>query len=106
MPAPAGTEIHVGDVGTALRLHLVDEEARDVDVSGASLIEFVFVSPARRRFTRAALPSTTGLDGRVQYVLAEGDLDAAGSWRLQARVAIGPGQWYSGVVTVPVAPNL
>lgn len=99
-------EIHAGDTGTAIRLHLIDQDGRDVDVSGASTIEFTFVSPAARRLVVAAAPVTDGKDGRVQYVPAEEDLDIAGSWKLQARTVIGSGRWRSNVIRFTVASNL
>lgn len=102
MPA----EIHVGDVGTAIRLHLVDQSGKDLDVSGASAIEVTFVSPANRRFVAVAAPATTGLDGRVQYVTASSDLDVAGNWRLQVKVTIGSGRWSSNVIRFQVVANI
>lgn len=99
-------EIHVGDAGTAIRLHLIDQDGKNVDVSAASVIEITFLSPASRRLVVAAAPVTDGKDGRVQYVPAEEDFDVAGSWRLQARTVIGTGRWRSNVIRFPVASNL
>jgi hypothetical protein len=99
-------EIHVGDAGTAIRVHLVDQDKKDFDVSGASLLQLTLLSPAKRRLVVLALPATDGKDGRVQYVLADGDLDTAGTWKLQAQVRIGSGSWNSNVVPLPVVSNL
>jgi hypothetical protein len=102
MPA----EIHVDDVGTAIRLHLVDQDGRDLNVSGASAIEVVLVSPASKRLAVQGSLSSTGLDGRIQYVTAAGDLDVAGTWRLQARVTLGSAHWSSNVVRFQVTGNI
>lgn len=100
------TEIHVGDAGTAVRVHLIDQDKVDVDVSGASSVQLTFVSPTNRRLTVPAAQVTDGRDGRVQYVLGAEDFDVAGPWRLQTRVTFTNAEWNSNIVNFQVVGNL
>jgi hypothetical protein len=99
-------EIHVGDVGTAIRLHLLREDKTAMDVSTATLLEFTVASPNNRRKVWAAHAVTTGVDGQVQYIVGPGDLDVAGSWKIQAHVIVGGGEWRSDIIRFSVIGNL
>jgi hypothetical protein len=99
-------EIHVEDVGTALRVLVLDEAKKPVDVSAAVRLEYTLVSPARRRFVRTAVLFTDGRDGMIQYVTQAGDLDVPGTWKLQVRVEVGTWSGSSNVVVFPVVGNI
>jgi hypothetical protein len=102
----ANSEIHVEDIGTAVRLTLLDEKSLPLDVSSAIALDFTFLTPSKRRFTVPAALVTDGKDGAVEYVVQEGDLDVAGPWRLQARVTLVDARWSSNIVNFQVVANL
>lgn len=102
----AGPELHVGDIGTSLRLHLIDENNLTVDVASATTMECIMLSPKGRRLVRPLSLLTDGHDGMVGYVFTADDLDVAGFWRLQAFVVIGAGSWYSNIALFTVVANL
>lgn len=98
--------IHVGDVGTAFRVTLKDQAGLVVDLTAASAITFVFLSPKKRRFEVPAVFSTDGKDGKVEYVSKAGDLDVAGRWQLQVVVTMGIDTWHSNIGIFTVGTNL
>jgi hypothetical protein len=102
----ASSEIHVEDIGTAVRLTLLDEKSLPLDVSAAVALDFTFLTASRRKFTVPAALVTDGKDGAVEYVVQDGDLDVAGPWKLQARVTFVNARWSSNIVSFQVSGNL
>ena len=47
-----------------------------------------------------------GSDGQIEYVAVDGDLDAAGTWSLQALVTTADGTWNTNVGSFRVYENL
>lgn len=87
-------KIYVGDFGTVL----------DVDVGED-------ISAATELKIRATKPDGTtivewvsGLQGSstVRYTFADGDLDTAGVWKLQAKVTNASGVWYGETVPLRI----
>lgn len=98
-------EIHVGDIGTAFKVTLKDCDVI-VDVSTASLKEIVFKKPDKTIVTKPAAFVTDGIDGEIQYITIDGDLDAKGTWYIQARVTLPTGTWSSDIDKFKVYDNL
>jgi hypothetical protein len=98
-------EIHVNDIGTIFRVTLRDESGL-VDLSTASTKQIIFRKPSGTILTKTASLTTDGTDGKLQYASVSGDLDAEGEWQLQARIAIGSGDWKSDIHRFTVHPNL
>jgi len=99
--------IHVADEGTVFEVTITDcDENGDavvVDLSTATVIEFVFVLPSLRVKRRTGTVSTPpGTDGKCRYVAAPGDLSEAGTWKLQVRVGFPSGVWRTEETTFPV----
>ncbi len=84
------TTVFVGDVGTEIILDC------GTDVSTATVRNIIARSPSGAKKTWAA-----SLDGttRIKYLTQTGDLDTAGTWRLQAYVDM-PGWSGHGDVTL------
>lgn len=98
------SEIHVGNVGTTLRVIVKDENGvRDVSTS---TIEFVFLKPNQERLEKEGEFYTDGTDGSVKYVFESGDLDIAGLWKYQVKVIDGDNIYYTDVGTFKVSPNI
>lgn len=58
-------------------------DGQPADISGATLLEVRFERPDSTVFHKTATLITTGADGRVGYLVAQGDIDQAGPWRYQ-----------------------
>jgi hypothetical protein len=98
-------KIHVTDIGTVFQVTIYDG-ATLVDLSSTTNIDFIFRKPDKSIVTRTASLYTDGVDGIVQYVMQEGDLDLKGSWKMQAELTFPEGQWWSDIIQFKVYPNL
>ena len=97
-------DVHVGDIGTIIRLTIVDEDGDAVDVSGATTKQIVIGKPDGTVLTKAASFTDDGADGQIEYATVEGDLDIPGQWRAQGAVAITGWSGRSAEITIPVKP--
>ena len=98
-------EIHVDDVGTALVV-TISEDGTAVDIGTATTKQIILQSPDGTTLTKTATLVTDGADGQMQYFTLSGDLDAAGVWKIQARVVLPTGEWRSSVEEFLVYENL
>ena len=101
----AAKELHVGDIGTILEAILVDGET-PVPIQGAATREIILKPPKAAKKVKAAAFTTDGSDGKIRYVTATGDLDEAGTWRMQAHIAGTGFDQKSQVIEFEVAYNL
>lgn len=99
-------EIHLGDIGTAFRLTILDCSGTPVDISAASAMEVIFRKPDSTVVVQTGVFYTDGTDGIVQYVTIANDLDQTGTWKIQAEVTLPTGTWSSNVETFKVYKNL
>ena len=79
--------VRQGDVGIVFEITIIDENGA-VDISNSPMHMMIFGRPVVGWFTRQADFVTDGTDGKIQYKTQPGDLDKAGEWRLQAKVAL------------------
>jgi hypothetical protein len=101
----ASDEIHVGDVSTVFRF-TVKDGASIVDISDLDTLQVIFRKPDGTTLTKTATYVTDGTDGLMKYIIAEGDIDVAGMWRVQGRVSNSEQNWYSDIQSFKVFPNL
>jgi len=101
----AANEIHVGDIGTVLRVTVKDGDDA-VDVSTATTKTIILEDPSGNNSDKAATFTTDGTDGKIQYTTVSGDLDERGNWSIQAKVVMPSGTWYSDIYTFEVHGNL
>jgi hypothetical protein len=99
-------EIHVNDIGTIFRVTVQDCNSTVVDVSMALDKTITLKKPNGTVLTKDAGFYTDGTDGQIQYTAVSGDLDMAGSWKLQAHITTPSGSWSSDFHTFKVARNL
>lgn len=104
--------IHVGDIGTALIVHVVDENGDDVDISTATTKTIYLTDPAGTTTAYAASLNTTGTDGRMKYVTVVGNpttvpgtLNARGDWKIEGFVAMTAGSWSTDEGSFGVLPS-
>lgn len=94
------------DVGTTVRLALVDEAGKAADLSTATGLEVWFGPPKGPGRMRAAILSGAATAGKIEYTLEPGDLDQFGRWQVQGKVSFPAGALFSRVVELDVLPNV
>jgi hypothetical protein len=77
-------EIHVDDIGTKIRVTIVEGVTNPVavDITGYTSIDFIFEKPDKTQITRTASVESAA-NGIVFYTTISGDLDQPGRWRMQ-----------------------
>lgn len=99
MSSTTSTEdVHVGDVGLAIRIH-VHEAGVPVNLSSASSVSLKILKPNGVAVTKTASFPNGGTDGWLEYVTVPGDLDRPGTWRAQP-VVTGLAGWTGHATTV------
>ena len=73
-------EIHVDDIGTMFKITLYDDEVI-VDVSGATVMQMLFLKPDGTNLTKTAYLFSDGTDGIIKYSTIADDLDIHGKWK-------------------------
>ena len=101
------TQIHHLDVGTRVKVKIVDENSNFIDISSASELLLLFKKPGiDTPVQKTASFMTDGTDGWVEYVMQADDLDTIGTWKIQGRVTLPTGVWSSTIKTFKVFKNL
>lgn len=100
-------EIHVGDVGTRF-LVTINDGSSTVDLTDATLRQLNFRKPDDTVVYRTASVAGDGSEssGVMFYDTVLGDLDVAGSYKLQGKVTIPSGTYFTDIYTFKVHCNL
>ena len=99
------SEIHVGDIGTQL-IMTVKDDGVVVDISSASTLNVIIKKPDGESYTKTGTLYTDGTDGKMYYTSVNGDFNAAGSYKIQGKVVLTGGTYYSSISTFKVQCNL
>lgn len=99
------SQMHVNDVGNTLVGTVLDNGAV-VDISTASNLYMVLKKPDQTTETKTAGFYSDGTDGKMSYVVASGDLDQAGNYKIQGKVEINSSTFYSNISTFKVYCNI
>ena len=99
------SEIHEGDIGTKLLITVTDDGSV-VDISSASSLSIYIKKPDGTILTRTGVLETDGTDGKMYYITVAGDLDKAGNYKIQGRVVLASGSYYTSTATFKVHCNL
>jgi len=99
------SEIHVNDIGTRF-LATIQDNGTIVDISSASQIQMIFRRPNDEVFYRVGSLLTSGVDGKVYYDTVSGDLSNVGMHKLQAKVYLPSGTYYTDIYSFQVNCNL
>lgn len=78
---------HVGDIGTVFQITMLDQDGVAADISSATTKQILFEKPDPERtvLIKAADWVTDGTDGKIEYVVVNGDLDLAGTWKIRGK---------------------
>lgn len=99
------SQIHKDDVGTKLLVTVTDDSSA-VDISTASSLVIFIKKPDGTVLERAGVLNTDGLDGKMYYLTVVGDLDVAGNYKIQGKVVISTGTFYTSISNFKVHCNL
>lgn len=99
------SEIHVGDIGTQL-IMTVKDDGDIVDISGASLLQVIIKKPDGQTYTKTGTLYTDGTDGKMYYTSLSGDFNAAGNYKIQGKVTLSGGTYYTSISDFKVYCNL
>lgn len=99
-------EVHIGDIGTELRLVVSDQDDSVVDLSAATDTLFIITKPNGTILEITADLYTDGTDGTLTYSTIDGDLSVAGLYKIQARIVFTSGSYSSSIQTFRVYNNL
>lgn len=104
-------QAHVNDIGTIFRVTVYDTTSTGAsevaNISSATTRHLIFGRPDGTTFTKSAVFTSDGSDGKIEYASVDGDLNKAGTWSIQAYVALsGGGSWNSSVGNFRVFENL
>ena len=101
------SEIHQNDIGT--RFHLTVKDGSDyVNISGATALQVDFRKPSDTVINRSGLRLDDGssISGVMYYDAVAGDLDEIGKYKLQGKVFLSSGTFYTDIHTFQVHCNL
>lgn len=99
------SEIHVGDIGTQLILTIKDDGAV-VDIGDATTLQVIIKKPDGIAYPKAGTLLTDGSDGKIQYISLDGDFNAAGNYKIQGKVIMPSGTYYTSISDFKVYCNL
>ena len=101
------SEIHIDDIGTRFLMTVKDDGAT-VDISAATIKQVNFRKPSDTIINRtgSTLGDGSASSGVMYYDTVAGDLDAVGVYKMQGKVSIPSGTFYTDVYTFKVHSNL
>lgn len=98
-------QIHLNDIGTVFEVTIKDCDT-PVDISTATAKQIIFMKPDGTTTAKTADFTTDGTDGKIRYIATTGDLNLSGGWKIQAKVTLPAGTWYSNIEKFKVWTNL
>lgn len=99
------SEIHLNDVGTRFLITVKDRDTI-VNIANYSSLTLIFKKPSSTTIYRSGILHTDGTDGKIRYDTAAGDLNETGTYKLQGRVALPSGTFYTDIHNFQVHCNL
>lgn len=99
-------KIRVGDINTSLEIELLENCDTALPVDGATLKEITVVRPDGTSFTRTAIFTTDGTEGKIHILTEAGDLTMSGTYYIQAYLELPAWQGHSDIGEFEVFDNL
>ena len=96
---------HVDDVGTVLRVQVLDQDGQAVDITSATGLVLTLQRPDGTKVTKTPTKEV-GTQGWLTYTVVAEDLDQAGWWKLQTVVTFTSAVYHSSIESFQVYPNL
>ena len=101
------SEIHHNDIGTRF-LVTVKDDGSTVDLSNASALQISFRKPSDEIVNRtgSTLGDGSSTSGVMYYDTVNGDLDEGGNYKLQGKVTLPSGTYFTDIHTFKVHCNI
>ena len=102
------SEIHQNEIGTRF-LITVKDDGNLVNISGvggSTIHQISFRKPSDAVINRNATLQDFGISGVMYYDTIAGDLDEAGLYKLQAKVVVPSGTYYTDIHSFKVHSNI
>lgn len=80
-----------GDYGFALMIQMVDGSGNPVNIANASVVSFILGAPDGTFATKTGSLYNGGIDGKLYYMLTNGDLAQFGQYTVQGAVTLPSG---------------
>ena len=102
------SEIHQNDIGTRFLINVKDDgELVNISgVGGSTIHQISFRKPSDTVVNRNATLQDFGISGVMFYDSIAGDLDEAGLYKLQAKVVVPSGTYYTDIHSFKVHSNI
>ena len=102
------SEIHQDDIGTRFLITVKDDGnlVNISGVSGSTIHQISFRKPSDAVINRNATLQDFGISGVMYYDTIAGDLDEAGLYKLQAKVVVPSGTYYTDIHSFKVHSNI
>lgn len=92
----ADAKIHVNDIGTELVILFVNEQGEAIDISTAHIKKIYIKKPGiLNPLEKDAVFDTDGTDGLARHDAIAGDLDVAGTYKIEGYVVVGTKEWWT-----------
>lgn len=78
--------VHKGDYGWRGTI-VFQQDGTALDISSYTTLQFILLKPDGSEDTKTAGFATDGTDGVIEYTFVSGDIDQAGKWKVQGRIA-------------------
>lgn len=98
-------QIHQNDIGTRLVVTVLDDGSA-VDISTATSLQIILRKPDNTVLTKSAVIYNNGSDGKMAYTTVDGDLDTLGNYKIQGKVEIDGGTYYTSLGSFKVHCNI
>ncbi len=99
-------KVRVGDIGTVLEIELLDNCVPALPVNAATVKTITIVRPDETTFTRAAVFSVDGVNGKIYIVSVSGDFTVSGTYYIQAYIELPSWKGNSDIGEFEVFDNL
>lgn len=94
MSQSGATVVVVGDVGTQIRVTMLDN-GEPLSLATATSLTMLLRKPSGECISRSASLYTDGSDGVMVYAVEDGLFDSPGTWIVQGLVTFPAGSWAS-----------
>ena len=98
-------QIHVDDIGTQLIVTVYDD-GQVVNISNSSTMTITIKKPDGVIINKVGLLYTDGSDGKMYCVSNSGDFDISGNYKIQGRITLNGGTYYTSVGSFRVYCNI
>jgi hypothetical protein len=98
--------MRVGDVGTKIISQIVDQAGEIIPIGSAITLLMKLRKPDGAVIPKTPTLLTDGTDGKLVYTTISGDIDMAGTWKVQTSVLMASGSWHTTIDFIDVDANL